>query len=173
MKNDFIVLTFKQSGQAFKAWQTLKMIRPIKNILLESGRLLECDKQGNLSVHKDRTLSDSQINTQARVLDLLVGFFFLKDRELELSRLSKIGLDEVFLSDVFKALRPDSSALVFYIPRDKLVDTRYLIKTLSMFNGTLFQASFPDDVEADILALEETSGIDLNFGIGGEISNAK
>jgi len=173
MKNDFIVLTFKQSGQAFKAWQTLKMIRPIKNILLESGRLLECDKQGKLSLQKDRALSDPQINTQARVLDLLVGIIFLKDRGLELSRLSEIGLDDVFLNDVSKSLRPDSSALVFYIPRDKLVDTRFLIKTLSMFNGTLYQARFPDNIEGDILALEGTSGNDLNFGNGGEISNAK
>jgi uncharacterized membrane protein len=173
MKNDFIVLTFKQSQQAFKAWQTLKMIRPIKNILLENGRYLECDRQGKLTVHQNKPLSDPQINTQSRVLDLLVGIISLKDCELELSRLSKIGLDDVFLSDVFKALRPDSSALVFYIPREKLVDTRYLINTLSMFNGTLYQASFPDDVEADILALGETFGIDLNFGIGGEISNAK
>lgn len=154
MKNDLIVITFSQTGQAFKAWQALMMMRSTIAFVPDSGRLLERDRKGKVIVHHFKTLPASQEFTQTKFLDIFIEILFAEDHEVEINRLADTGLDEIFLRDVAKALAPDSSALVFYIPRKMLVDTHRILNILSLLNGTLYHANFPDEVEEAIMALE-------------------
>jgi len=153
MINDLIVLTFSQAEHAYKAWQALIVMRSSGTFVPESGRLVKRDRYGKAVVQQHKILSYPQSETQSKVLELFIDVIFGNAIEEQFSRLADSGLDEVFLRDVAKALQPESSALLFYIPHDFLVDTRHLLSSLALLRGTLYHTSFPDEVEASILAL--------------------
>lgn len=155
MKNDLIVMTFSRPENAYQAWQALIVMRSNRTFVPESGRLVERDSNGRTVVQQHKVLSYPQNGTQSKVLELFIDAIFGNVIEERLSQLTDSGLDEVFLRDVVKALQPESSALLFYIPRDFLVDTRLLLSSLELLRGTLYHTSFPDEVEAAILALEQ------------------
>jgi hypothetical protein len=132
------------------------MMRSNDAFLPDNGRLLERNKKGITIVHHYKSLSKPKNSSQTKVLDFLISVIFAEGYEEKINQLAEIGLDYVFLRDVAASLEPDSSALVFYIPRNMLLDTRRLLSALSLLNGTLYHASFPDIVENAILTLEHS-----------------
>jgi len=68
-------------------------------------------------------------------------------------------LDEMFLEEITDAWEANSSALLIFIQRESLADTRKLLDHLSKFSGTLIHTTIPSRIIESIL--EQTKNVEL------------
>jgi uncharacterized membrane protein len=152
MKNDLILMTFSQQDTARKVLQILDILRDGITVGLETISVVERDNQGQTIVHQYKLLPDSLNRPEGKVLETFTCALF-GDSDDGILQLADAGLDEIFLQDVAGALQLEKSALVIYIRRDRLVDTRRLLDALGLLQGKIHHVCFPDEVEDAIINL--------------------
>ena len=74
------------------------------------------------------------------------------DSETDIQVLADAGMDEYFLALAEAALKPNTSALVIYVPDSAIADVSQLVNILGLFRGQLYQTTCPEVVEQRILA---------------------
>ena len=66
-------------------------------------------------------------------------------------QLVEAGLDRHLVEQLRAALSPGDSGLVIYIPPESLAEANRLSTVLSLFEGRLYHAEFPEEVEKALL----------------------
>ena len=159
MYNDLIVMTFTRAQDALIAMFSLDMMRDRNLLGLGTATLLAVDKSGRFIINQAWELEDYPHSQEGRVPGGLARMLFGDKTGKGKQQLIKVGLDDIFLQNLLDASIPDSSVLFFYIPRESLVDTERLRKTLSRLRGTLYHTTFPNTAEETIL-----QGLEYNAG---------
>jgi uncharacterized membrane protein len=155
VNSDLVIVTFPQEDEAFQARQALEIMRGKQLFGLDNAALVTRDRSGRAAVHQRWDLPAYPRGRRGRLPVLFADAIFGPAPELGAQRLAEAGLDESFLKEVVKALDPDGSALLIYIPSDSIVDTRRLLDALALFEGELHHTSMPAAVEEAILAQAE------------------
>ncbi len=151
MYNDLIVMIFTRQEEALIAWMGLDMMRDRQMMGIDKATAVIKDKSDRTLIHQSWELGTYYQKEESQVMGLLAEAIFDATAQEIQTQLSQAGLDHVFLKNVTTALGSDSSALLFYIPQNSLVDTDRLLNLLRQMRGTLHHTTFTTAVTETIL----------------------
>ena len=157
MYNDLIIMTFARQEEALLAWTGLDMMRDRQAMAIDRATAVIRDRAGRILIRQSWEVGAYHQNEEIKVMRFLAEVIFANDAQESQAALTQAGLDHVFLKNVHKALAPDSSALLFYIPKDSLTATDRLLVLLRQMRGTLHHTTFTTAVTETILSLNQPS----------------
>ncbi len=146
MNNSLIVKTFNQEKEASHVLDTISASQEFNNFGLKNAVVITKDKAGLIALYQRWQLPATPVDPDSRLSKLFAEAIFCGFPKIKLERLVTAGLDERFLNELVASLQPDGSVLLFFIPRNNLIDEGWLMDALASFKGTLHKTSFPDEV---------------------------
>jgi len=151
MPIDLLVMIFDQNGVTPGAWHALNSMRKNRSFGLENAVLVVRDTAGKAFIHQFKRYPTWKPALNDSFLTLFTNAIFSGTADERERDLLIAELDEVFLEEVADAWQPSTSALLIFVPRQSLVDTRRLLNYLAEFNGTLIRTTFPEQTIEFIL----------------------
>jgi len=162
MTIELILMIFDQDEVAPNAWLVLDTMRKTRAFGLENAVLVERDAAGKAFIHQFKRYPTWKPALNDSFLTLFTNAIFSGTAD-ERERDPLIAeLDEVFLEEVADAWQPSTSALLIFVPRQSLVDTRRLLNYLAEFNGTLIRTTIPEQIIESILEQSKSSELSKN-----------
>ena len=146
MNNTLIVKTFDREKEASHVLDTINARQEFKNFGLKNAVVVTKDQAGLIALYQRWQLPATPVDPDSRLSKLFAEAIFCSFPKIKLERLVAAGLDERFLNELVASLQPDGSVLLFFIPRDNLIDERRLMDALASYKGTLHKTTFPDEV---------------------------
>jgi uncharacterized membrane protein len=137
VNSDLIVVTFDEDEMAYTVYSSLQAMR--KSQVLGLGDSVAMTRDGAGQVRLDHGLQASP-GLAGLLADLLLHS---PDNVMP-----EVYLDELFVQSVVSELRDRGSALLFFVDRDSLSDTRELLNALALFPGTIHQTTLSRRSEA-------------------------
>jgi hypothetical protein len=122
------------------------MMRARQLLGMQYVATLRCDRTGQVEMSFRRNLPVNLKDQRLLFLCQLVNAFFGTDLT-QAEQLVEAGLDRHLVEQLYVALSPGDSGLVIYIPPESLAEANRLSTVLSLFEGRLYHASFPEEVE--------------------------
>lgn len=151
MYNELIVMTFDRAEDALKVRHALEMMRDSHTFGLMDAVIITRDTSGQAAVHQQRVFPTEMSSPSNRFAGLFADVLFGQLPEEMAQQLADAGLDKIFLQDIVAALGSDSSAILIYIPQDKLIDAQRLMNSLSLLRGTVHHTTISSSIEEVIL----------------------
>jgi len=162
MSIELILMIFDQDEVAPNAWLVLDTMRKTRAFGLENAVLVERDTAGKAFIHQFKRYPTWKPALNDSFLTLFTNAIFSGTAD-ERERDPLIAeLDEVFLQEVADAWQPSTSALLIFVPRQSLVDTRLLLNYLADHSGTLIHTTFPEQIIESILEQSKSSELSKN-----------
>ncbi len=146
MNNTLIVKTFDREKEASHVLDTISASQELKNFGLKNAVVITKDQAGLIALYQRWQLPATPVDPDSRLSKLFAEAIFCGFPKIKLERLVAAGFDERFLNEMVASLQPDGSALLYFIPRNNLIDERRLLDALASITGTLHKTSFPDEV---------------------------
>ena len=159
MPIDLLVMIFDQNGVTPGAWHALNSMRKNRSFGLENAVLVERDAAGKASIHHYKSYPTSRPILDDTFLTLFTNVLFTDSQGSRKLGLVIAELDEMVLEEITDAWEANSSALLIFIQRESLADTRKLLDHLSKFSGTLIHTTIPSRIIESIL--EQTKNVEL------------
>ena len=154
MYNDLIMMTFSRQEEAYLAWSGLDMMRDWQMMGVDKAAAIKRDISGRTTFHQSWEIGVYPNPKETQILRNLADAIFNDVNPQGQATLIDAGLDPGFLKNVVSALGPDSSALLFYVPRESLIDTERLLDSLTKMRGTVHHTTFTTAVSDAILNQE-------------------
>ena len=151
MNSELIVKVFTGKEDLDNARQILDISQGGELFRLIDVIFVYRDKLGEITLQLRRKESDRLNNSHDRLAGDFAEAIFGNSRAEGRRQLAAAGLDSFFLQEVAKALKPDSSAYLFYLSRESLIDAGRLIEILEGLQGDLYYTTFQPEVEEALL----------------------
>lgn len=151
MNSDLIVMTFPRQEEARRTQQALEMMQGRHVLGLENAALVTRDRAGRTAVHQRRELTASPCSPRSCLPALFASVIFAGSPDGGTGPRTNVSLDDLFVAEVVRGLRPGGSALLVYVPSDAVVDTRRLLDALALFQGRLHHTTLPAVSEEAVL----------------------
>ena len=151
MTIELIVMIFDQDGVTSNAWKALHTLRKTSAFGLENAVLVERDADLQAFIQHYKRYPAWKAPLDDTFLILFTKTIFGDSQGDRACDAVSQELDEVFLEGVTKAWEDKHSALLIFIPRESLLDTRRLLDYLSEYSGTLIHTTIPQRIIESII----------------------
>ena len=153
MYDDLIVVTYPRTTEAVMTWLRLYLLHSSRSLAINSALLLAVSETGEACVLQTSELASFPACREMRFLGSLARQVIDRDIEQMGHPLVDAGLDETFLNGLSQALTTESSAIIFYAPRDSLFDVSQLLAVLFQERGTVHHTTLTPTAAQTILEL--------------------
>ena len=151
MNSDLIVMSFSTVEGGGSAGQAIGILRDRQTLGLEYTAIVTKTGAGQPVIHHRQRLPIRPHEAEWILLERLADELFGCPLDEATRTLVIAGMDRLFVERVAKALGPDSSALMIYIPSDSMADVEQLVEVLALLEGTVHRTTLPTQVEEALL----------------------
>ncbi len=159
-KSDLVVITFTDERDATDVLDALRSMRRKRYFGLQDTVVVTKSRQGAVRIHQTRDLTVEPNVSNHGVLSLLVGLTFGQSMggvvwgiqvDQVMADLTKLGVDDKFMTIIEQTMDNDSSAIFFLMPEQNFRDTDELLVVLNQFSGTVYHTTIPSIAEAHLV----------------------
>jgi uncharacterized membrane protein len=161
-KSDLVVITFTDERDATDVLDALRSMRRKRYFGLQDTVVVTKSRQGAVRIHQTRDLTVEPNVSNHGVLSLLVGLTFGQSMggvvwgiqvDQVMADLTKLGVDDKFMTIIEQTMDNDSSAIFFLMLEQNFRDTDELLVVLNQFSGSVHYTTIPSIAEAYLVKL--------------------
>ena len=156
MHSHLIVMTFDREGEAQRVHDALRRMRGSPRLGLENAAVVTKDRRDRLVVTQQRELSQTGTARDDDLTSSAIALLFGQPPEEVVEALAEEGFDLRLREQVVQALGDNGSALFILLTADSSFDRGRLLGILTLFQGTIYETTLPQGVEAALARGWET-----------------
>jgi uncharacterized membrane protein len=154
--SDLIIMAFGHKEGALLTRRALEIMRDRQLFGLEHVTEITCDAAGRTALHHHWSLPVHPHRELSHLTVMLSSAIFDHHAENRHRTLADARLDEFFLQEVMRALAPNTSALLIYVPSNTTTNIRALLNTLSLFEGIVHRTTLSSEAERILINWDQT-----------------